>query len=429
MKFIHAADIHLDSPLNGLAAYPDAPAAQLRSATRDALTALVDKALEEEVDFLVIAGDLYDGTWRDYNTGIFFCKEMGRLRRAGIPAYVLFGNHDAESEMTRKLALPDNVKTFGANMPQTFDVPELGVALHGHSFKHKETTDNLAVHYPAPVAGRFNIGVLHTALEGNAAHATYAPCRIDELHARGYQYWALGHVHEFAQWTGATTIVFPGNLQGRNVRECGRRGAVLVTVDDEGHPEVERIFIDILRWEHLEVDASDCRSMAEVSLHIGRAFETVLATDPHVPRAVRVTVTGKTDAHGQLFGLEQQLRSQALAHIASLGNERLWLEKVCLRTSPHLDTSAIHQRMDAFSDLQAIVGAAITDPDFNQSLQTELMSFINKVPAEVQAHLPVLEQVRQGDLASLMDEVAPGLLAHLAHQANHAHQANQGQGE
>lgn len=135
MKFIHTADIHLDSPLNGLSAYPDAPTEQLRSATRDAFSALVARAIEEAVDFMVIAGDLYDGSWRDYNTGIFFCREMGHLKRAGIPVYVLFGNHDAESEMTKKLELPDNVHTFSANKPQTFKIEDLAVALHGQSFK------------------------------------------------------------------------------------------------------------------------------------------------------------------------------------------------------------------------------------------------------------------------------------------------------
>ena len=241
MRFIHAADIHLDSPLSGLAAYPDAPAAQLRNATRDAFCELINRAIEEQVDFMVIAGDLYDGSWRDHNTGIFFCREMGRLRRAGIAVFVLFGNHDAESEMTRKLELPDNVRCFATQKPQTFTLDTLGVVLHGQSFRHKETTDNLAAAYPPPVAGYYNIGVLHTALEGHTAHANYAPCSRAELHARGYQYWALGHVHEFAQWDGPSIIVFPGNLQGRHIRETGRRGAVLVEVDGIGHTTVERL--------------------------------------------------------------------------------------------------------------------------------------------------------------------------------------------
>jgi DNA repair protein SbcD/Mre11 len=414
MKFIHAADIHLDSPLNGLSAYPDAPAEQLRSATRDAFAALVVRAIEEAVDFMVIAGDLYDGSWRDYNTGIFFCKEMGRLKRAGIPVYVLFGNHDAESEMTKKLELPDNVHTFGANKPQTLKVDGLAVSLHGQSFKQRDVTTNLVTGYPAPVTGHFNVGVLHTALEGYASHATYAPCTIDELHAKGYDYWALGHVHEFEQWTGASTIVFPGNLQGRNIRERGRRGAVLVSADEAGDVAVERIFIDILRWEQVTVDAADCDSLEDVVRKTGRALEGLLEIDGEVPRATRITVTGKTKAHGDLFGLESQLRHEVLAQIAGIGNERLWLEKVRIQTKPLVDAQKLHERMDAFTDLQAILEEAATDVDFNEELQAALAPFAAKVPLDLQQLVPLIEQIRKGDLKELIEDVAPGLLAHLA---------------
>ena len=414
MKFIHAADIHLDSPLNGLVAYPDPPADQLRSATRDAFTVLVDRAIEEAVSFMVIAGDLYDGSWRDYNTGIFFCKEMGRLKRAGIPVYVLFGNHDAESEMTRKLELPNNVHTFAASKPQTFKVNGLSVALHGQSFKQRDITSNLVTGYPAPAADHFNIGVLHTALEGYAAHPNYAPCTVDELHAKGYQYWALGHVHEFEQWTGASTIVFPGNLQGRNVRECGRRGAVLVSVDEVGDVEVERLFIDVLRWERLTIEASDCDTLDDVVRSTGRALEALLDTDGNVPRAARITVAGKTRSHGELFGLETQLRHEVLAQIASIGNERLWLEKVRIETRPLVDVEKLHERMDAFSDLQTILEDAATDAAFKEELQAALAPFAAKAPLDLQQLVPLIEQIRRGELKELIDDVAPGLLAHLA---------------
>ena len=414
MRFIHAADIHLDSPLSGLAAYPDAPAAQLRNATRDAFCELVNRAIEEQVDFMVIAGDLYDGSWRDHNTGIFFCREMGRLRRAGIAVFVLFGNHDAESEMTRKLELPDNVRCFATQKPQTFTLDTLGVVLHGQSFRHKETTDNLAAAYPPPVAGYYNIGVLHTALEGHTAHANYAPCSRAELHARGYQYWALGHVHEFAQWDGPSIIVFPGNLQGRHIRETGRRGAVLVEVDGRGHTTVERIFIDVLRWETLRIDAADCASLLDVARSIGRALEALLECDSHVPRAVRVTVHGRTAAHGELFGLESQLRNEVLARIASIDNARLWLEKVKLETEALLDPAQSGHHFDAFSDLQEILREAGQDPEFLLKLETEFGAFTARMPHELDALVADLEAVRGGDVAGLLGRVAPALLARLA---------------
>lgn len=414
MKFIHAADIHLDSPLNGLSAYPDAPVEQLRSATRDAFTALVDRAIAEEVDFMVIAGDLYDGSWRDFNTGIYFAKEMGRLKRVGIHVYVLFGNHDAESEMTKKLELPDNVHTFGPNKPQTFKVDGLAVSLHGQSFKQRDVTTNLATGYPAPTAGHFNIGVLHTALEGYKTHPYYAPCTAAELHAKGYDYWALGHVHEFQQWVGASTIVFPGNLQGRSVRELGRKGAVMVSTDEAGTIAVERIFIDVLRWEHLAVDASDCETLEDVVRKTGQQLESLLGTDSEVPRAARITIQGKTKAHGKLFGLESQLRHEVLAQIAAIGNERLWLEKVRIATETVVDVANLHERMDAFTDLQTIFEEAGTDVEFIKELKDALAPFAGKASFDLQPLVPFIEQIRTGDLKELIDNVAPGLLAHLA---------------
>lgn len=415
MRFIHAADIHLDSPLTGLSAYADAPVDMLRTATRDAFANLVSRALEEQVDFMIIAGDLYDGTWKDHNTGIYFCKEMGRLRKAGIPVYVLFGNHDAESEMTKKLELPDNVHAFGTRKPVTFQIDALKVALHGQSFREAATTENLATGYPAPVPGLFNIGVLHTALEGNTVHANYAPCSLDELHAKGYHYWALGHVHEHQVWTGASTIVFPGNLQGRHIRETGARGAVLVTADESGVASVERLFVDVLRWHSLDVDAAACGALPEVVRAIAVGLEGVVANGrAGMPAAVRVNVTGRSPAHGELFGMEAQLRAEVLALAAAIGPDRLWIEKVKANTTPPDDGEAIRARADALSDLQTYLEGAETDPEFLKSLQDDLLALVTRAPPELQSSVPYFREIRSGDLLGLVREVRPGLLAHLA---------------
>ena len=415
MKFIHAADIHLDSPLTGLSAYADAPVNMLRTATRDAFTNLVTEAIDQPVDFMVIAGDLYDGTWKDHNTGIYFCKEMGRLKKAGIPVYLLFGNHDAESEMTKKLQLPDNVFTFDTRKPTTFRLEHLKVALHGRSFKEKETIENLATGYPAPVPGMFNIGVLHTALEGNSAHANYAPCSLDELHAKGYHYWALGHVHEHQIWTGASTVVFPGNLQGRHIRETGPRGAMIVTADEYGIQEIKRLFVDVLRWTSLEVDATECNTLSEVVGLIDEALDRLVENSAStILTAVRVTVTGKSPAHGDLFGLESQLRAEVLALAVAMGAERLWIEKVKVFTSAVDDGEAVRARADALSDLQDLLEAAETDQNFLKSLQEDLLGLVNKAPLELQTAVPYFKAIRSGDLAELVREVRSGLVSHLA---------------
>lgn len=414
MRFIHTADIHLDSPLRGLSAYQDAPAEQLRGATREAFSQLVTLAIDERVDFMVIAGDLYDGDWPDFNTGLFFCAEMGRLHRAGIPAYVLFGNHDAESHMTRALRLPDNVHRFSASKCEVHTIEPLRVALHGRSFKVRDTTENLAQGYGAPLRGYFNIGVLHTALQGGIGeHANYAPCTLDELHAKGYDYWALGHVHEYQLWTGASTVCFPGNLQGRSIRETGRRGAVMVTVEGEGPPQVERLFIDVLRWEHVAVDVSACANLNAVSLAAGRHLQALLQADAQVPRAVRVTLQGTSPVHGELFQREQELRAQVLAEIAAIGPDRLWLEKVKLATQPveaHVDGLL---GADALAELQALLAEARDDDGLMKELREDFQQMLAKAP-ELLAEVPALQQARDGDLGLVIDRVVPGLLARLA---------------
>lgn len=415
MKFIHAADIHLDSPLTGLSAYQDAPATMLRSATRDAFTNLVSEAIDQQVDFMVIAGDLYDGSWKDHNTGIFFCREMGRLKKAGIPAYVLFGNHDAESEMTKKLQLPDNVFTFESRKPSTFKLDHLKVALHGRSFKEAATTDNLVIGYPAPLPGMLNIGVLHTALEGNAVHANYAPCSLDELYAKGYQYWALGHVHDYQIWNGASTIVFPGNLQGRHIRETGPRGAVVVTADDDGIHEVERLFVDVLRWHSLEVHAGECDTLADVVHAIGKELERLIQDTPaRIPSAVRINLVGKSPAHGDLFGLEAQLRAEVLGLAAAIGSDRLWIEKVKISTTAMDDGEAVRARGDALADLQGLLESAEADHEFLKGLQQDLLELVTKAPMELQSLVPYFKGIRSGDLATLVREVRHGLVSQLA---------------
>lgn len=413
MKFIHAADIHLDSPLSGLAAYKDAPADLLRTVTRDAFTKLVDEAIEEAVDFMVIAGDLYDGSWKDYNTGHFFCREMGRLNIAGIPVYLLFGNHDAASEMTKRLTLPRNVHQFESRKANTFLIEDLKVALHGRSYKDAATVENLAASYPAPVAGWLNIGVLHTALEGNSEHANYAPCSLAELNAKSYQYWALGHVHEHAILQKSPWVVFPGNLQGRYIRETGERGAIIVTADETGIQSVERLLVDVLRWHMVDVDASDANTLEDVVRLVGRAFEQLIAKTPDtIYLSVRVCIKGKTAAHGELFGLESQLREEVLGQAAGQGIDRLWVEKVRIETEPIVD--AAHMANDAIADLQRFLDEAPKDEALLASLLEDLLPLVNKVPIELIKNVPELNAIRSGNVSDSVKSVTPSLLAYLA---------------
>lgn len=415
MKFIHTADIHLDSPLTGLAAYKDAPADLLRNVTREAFTRLVDVAIEDAVDFMVIAGDLYDGNWKDYNTGHFFCREMGRLNKVGIPVYLLFGNHDADSEMTKKLVLPPNVHQFDSRKAQTHRIESLKVALHGRSYKEAATLENLVTGYPPPVPGWLNLGVLHTALEGYAAHANYAPCSLSELGAKGYDYWALGHVHEHAILQSDPWVVFPGNLQGRHVRESGARGAMMVMAEDGVIQTVERLLVDALRWHTLDIDASAANTLDDVVRLVGRGFERLIDETPKkIFLSVRVCIQGRTPAHGELFGLEAQLREEIVGQAVGQGIDRLWVEKVRIETMSATDAAEIAARSDAIADLQGFLNEAPEDEVLLASLLDDLRPLVDRAPLELIQSLPELNAIRGGDVTGIVKSVAPGLLAYLA---------------
>jgi DNA repair protein SbcD/Mre11 len=426
MKFIHTADIHLDSPLKGLSSYPDAPADRLRTATRDAFHNLVSSAIDEPVDFMVIAGDVYDGDWKDFNTGLFFVRQMGRLRQAGIPVFLLYGNHDAESEMTRGLELPDNVHVFSSRRAETFQMEELKVALHGRSFKVAATTENLLPGYPEPVAGWFNLGVLHTALEGHAEHARYAPCSVAELRATGYQYWALGHVHDHWIQRGNTTIAYPGNLQGRHVRELGSRGALLVTAEDGEITDIDRLQVDVLRWHALEVDISTAADLRSAVRSVGLAMAQLLdATPAALHLAVRVVFKGRSAAHAALVVDEAQLRQEVIAQAVALDADRIWVEKVRVASEALTMAPSVHEddALGALAELASLAMSAQDDPDFVRSLQADWQALLEKLPHDVLQAVPDLSALRQDPLAQVPERIrqaTPLLMARVGQDAGSA---------
>ncbi|MDP9841689.1 metallophosphoesterase family protein [Streptosporangium lutulentum] len=329
MKLLHAADLHIDSPLRGLSAYEGAPAEKLRTASRRALENLVALAISESVDGVLLAGDVYDGDWPDFQTGLFFGRQMSLLGREGIPVYLVSGNHDAQNRMTRQLRLPDNVHMLDINEPQTVRDEARGLAVHGQGFAHRDVTDNLALSYPAPCRDLFNVGLLHTALTGRDGHDNYAPCTVNDLSSKGYDYWALGHVHTREVVSEDPWIVFPGNIQGRHARETGPKGCTLVTVEDLRVVSAVHHDLDVARWEHLRVDiseADDLDSAADLVSHQLRVLP------PGPLRAVRVSVTGRSAAHLELWREEHRFVNEVRSLANDLGE--LWVEKVRNETQP-----------------------------------------------------------------------------------------------
>ena len=401
-RFLHAADLHLDSPLRGLEADPSAPAELIRGATRRALGRLVDMAIDEKVDFLLIAGDIYDGDWPDFGTGLFFAAQMRRLAQAGIPVFAIRGNHDAANRMTRSLRLPPSVIIFDHARAHTHRLDALGVAIHGQSFADPAEPNDLSKNYPPPDQGLFNIGLLHTSAEGYALHARYAPCDLPRLKSHGYDYWALGHVHERQHLSEDPWIVFPGNLQGRHINETGPKGATLVTVT-AGRATPEHRTLDVLRWANIEVDLDGAPDEAEALVRIQSELETALREADPLPLAARVTLIGTTAAHAALSG--EGLREKVLNEARD--EHRLWLEAVKLRTRPPRATT---DHPDNLTRLLTEIDALTAAPpqDLLGDWPAQLLSKLgDSLPDDHPLRNPteILEQARRRLEAALTGEI------------------------
>jgi exonuclease SbcD len=379
-RFIHAADLHLGSPFQGLALKDADIAAIFVEASRRAFSTLVSRAIELGVDFFVIAGDVYDGDWKDNKIGLFFNREMGRLDRAGIPVYLLRGNHDALSVITKTITLPGNVHEFPTSKPGSVTIDHLKVVLHGQGFAERSANDNLALNYPVPVKGSFNIGVLHTSLTGREPHAPYAPCSVDDLRSRGYDYWALGHVHDYEQVASDPLIVFPGNLQGRSVREQGAKGAVLVSVDD-GQASVERLIVDEARFAMAEIAIDVDHSAAEILQLVEQSARSIRAEAEDRTTALRIRLRGASRLHRQFVAQRQQWidEVQAACHRA---HEDIWLEKLeLLIIEPQLTT-----KVDgAVLDLGRLVAEHGKEADLQAEAEILMSAILPKLPAGIGA--------------------------------------------
>ncbi|SDY67109.1 DNA repair exonuclease [Nitrosomonas sp. Nm33] len=383
MKFIHAADIHLDSALKGLERYEGAPVDEIRSATRRSFDNLIELAIDEEVNFVLLAGDLYDGDWRDYNTGLYFVERMGRLRDAGIRVYVVTGNHDATSQITKYLRLPDNVKMFATYTPERVVLEDLDVAIYGQGFASRAVMENLSLAYPQGDPNYFNIGLLHTCLDGKPGHEPYAPCTVDGLRSKGYQYWALGHVHKREEISRDPWIVFPGNIQGRHIRETGPKGCTLVTVDNGEVLAVTHRDLDVLRWSLCEVNLTDSETVSDAYEQVRKVLQQALDSAQGRPVAARLVLQGACVAHSRLHAeLEHWTQEyRALANV--LGGAGIWLEKVSLKTRPSIDVDSILARDDALSELlRGIRNMELNDAALAELAQ-EVSALRQKLPAEI----------------------------------------------
>ncbi len=408
--FIHAADLHIDSPLAGLGVKDPAVAALFARAGRRAVEALVDETIAAKAAFLLICGDIFDGDWKDATTGLFFIRQLGRLQREGVFTFIVNGNHDAANLMSRNLPYPENVKIFSARAAQSHHIEELRVSLHGRSFPDRLVGDDFLPSYPTRREDYFNIGLLHTALDGTRGHQSYAPCSVEDLKRFGYDYWALGHVHTAEEISRDPWIVYPGNIQGRSVRETGPKGAMRVSVADGRVADVQRLTLDAARWVNASVDVAGCHSDNDLWARIEARLSHEHARADGRPLAARLTLEGATPLHARLVARREEIEEEARA-IAFRVSGELWVESLKIRALAAIAPPPARAESDTL-DIEALIADAAQDPEFARALAELSEQIGGKLPPELREAAPgsaeELSRLAQEARDRLLGDLRPG---------------------
>lgn len=332
-RFIHTADIHLDSPLRSLSLRNQELGDLIGNASRQVLEKIIDLALEEQVDAVLIAGDLYDGSQTSMKTARFLSMQLKRLDDANIACFIIRGNHDAASTITQELTLPENVKVFKTRSNfETIKTDTLNIAIHGISFKEKSAPDSLLPLYKPPVPDHINIGLMHTSLDGNSGHDPYAPCSVKDLQNFGFNYWALGHIHKrqiIEDRAIQNTIVMPGIPQGRDINENGTKSITLATIADNGLISLEERPISLAQFDKVSIDVAGIENWDNIIPSIEHAMMLAKerAGSPHL--VARLEFIGATPLNWRLIN-DNQLLEEATVIAQRIGN--MWIDKLLVNT-------------------------------------------------------------------------------------------------
>ncbi|MDR7124976.1 DNA repair exonuclease [Pseudotabrizicola sp. 4114] len=409
-RFIHTADLHLDAPLKAIALRDPDLAQQVGVASRTAFSRIVDLCIEEAVAFLLISGDLWDGAYSSTKTPRFMKQELQRLQGAGIRCFIIRGNHDALARQTGELELPDNTFLFGGRAStETLERDGHLIAIHGLSFRDPHAPESLLPRYPAPRPGAFNIGMMHTSLNGSPGHDNYAPCSVAELEAHGYDYWALGHIHRRAEYVGRATIVMPGIPQGRDIGEAGPASVTLVTVADDNTVTLEQRPVACLRFDRLDLDCTGVADWAELLTALERAIrhagQGVRSADHLV---IRPVLRGAMPLVWRMARDLDRLTEEARIMAAAAG---VWIDKLELRVTGDVTATAdSHLPADL---VRTVLEDLPQDPALVTALQVAAQELLRDLPPDLRDILGQDEAALAQRCRDLLAQGAPRILAGL----------------
>ena len=377
-RFVHTADVHLDSPLKSLAFRNVDLARVVETATRTAFARTIDLCIEAEAEALVIAGDLYDGATTSMKTAAFLAAELERLAAADIRCFIVRGNHDAASSITRQLDLPSAVHAFSGRAEAVLFEARDGtpVAVHGLSFRERHAPESLLPKYKPPEPGHLNIGLMHTSLDGAPGHDPYAPTSAADLIAHRFDYWALGHIHQRGVH-GDGRIVMPGIPQGRHINEAGQKSVTLVDLDASDAKLTEHAVAEA-DFERLNVPVSG--DLAAIRGALGDRIAAARAASAADHLILRLTLT--PDAETAFRARRDIDLIQAAAQEIAERQDRTWIEKLEYQ-APAQAQGAASVEAGPQADLEACMAAALAAPGFQAAAIAALEEMAGDLPAEL----------------------------------------------
>jgi DNA repair protein SbcD/Mre11 len=413
-RFIHAADIHLDSPLRSLALRDPALAELIGNATRAAFAGIVDLCLHEQVDALLLSGDLYDGEQTSMKTARFLADQVRRLHEAGVRVIIIRGNHDALSRITKELTFPEaSVTLFGGRAGAVEIERERGalaIVIHGISFAERHAPDSLLDRFRPPVEGAINIGLLHTSLAGAPGHDLYAPCDPADLQRAGFRYWALGHIHRRAVTEGVATVVMPGMPQGRDIGEAGAKSVTLATVADDGAILLEERRTSIAQFEHVTVGLDGIATWRDMVVAIEQALGRMRdgAASEHL--VARLHLTGTTPLAWRLRRDPDLVRTEAENQAAGLA--RSWIDKVEIACQAP-GAAPTQSNADPLDELRRLMGEVAQDDAYRAELAAIAEELRGQLPPEIRSLLGADAEAFAATLDAACRDGIEDVLAHL----------------
>ncbi len=407
IRILHTADLHLDSPLRSLAMKDPRLEAQIRTASRSALETMVRYCIDEDVQALLIAGDLYDGQERSAKTAAYLATQMERLGDAGIQVFYIKGNHDAENPISGEIALPDNVHVFDGRGGKV-QLGDEDIYIHGVSFRDKHAPDSLLPKYSSPQPSAINIAMMHTSLGGASGHDRYAPCSVAELTASGFDYWALGHVHKRQVHSQSPWIVMPGMPQGRDIGEAGPKSATLLTISD-GSIEVSEVSTSVVEFREVACALGGLEGNDTIRAHLREALRAEAATGPAI---LRLRLCGETP-HAWHVRRDADYWAETLGSLAQEAGD-LWIEKFTIDlTEPNVVSP---DGVNALRDVQQLMEAISLEEGFAADAQAELEQILSLLPTDRRRELVSDAAAQDALLARLKEDAILSMAAQMRGQ-------------